>query len=78
MSYNLRHYVCLLCIIKFWLVIGLLSGCRSMEEYTADADERRKQPDKDFIDHFFAKLNFYKDVGVLKVKPDGMFDIFQM
>ena len=27
------------------------------------------------IDHFIAKLNFYKDVGVLKVKPDGMFDI---
>lgn len=71
MSYNLRHYVCLLCTIKLCLVIGLLSGCRSMEEYKADADNG-------LIEHFAAKLNFYKDVGVLKVKPDGMFDISQM
>ncbi len=71
MSYQLGHYVCLLCIIKFWLVTGLLSGSRGMEEYTADAD-------KGLIEHFAAKLNFYKDVGVLRVKPDGMFDISQM
>ena len=49
-----------------------------MEEYKADADESRKQPEKGLIDHFAAKLNFYKDVGVLKVRPDGMFDISQM
>ena len=71
MSYHLRHYVCLLCIVKFCPVTGLLSGSRSMEEYKADAD-------KGFIEHFVAKLNFYKDVGVLRVKPDGMFDISQM
>ena len=39
MSYNLRHYLCLLCIIKFCLVIGLLSGCRSTAGYKADADK---------------------------------------
>ena len=66
MSYQLRHYVCLLCIIKFRLFTGLLSGSRGMEEY------------KGLIEHFAAKLNFYKDVGVLKVQPDGMFDISQM
>lgn len=71
MSYNLRHYVCLLCTIKFCLVISLLSGSRGMEEYKADAD-------KGLIEHFAAKLNFYEDVGVLRVKPDGMFDISQM
>jgi len=38
-SYNLRHYLCLLCIIKFCLVIGLLSGCRSTAGYKADADK---------------------------------------
>jgi outer membrane protein TolC len=24
------------------------------------------------IDHAIAKLNFYRDLGVLQVKPDGM------
>jgi outer membrane protein TolC len=30
------------------------------------------------IDHFVAKLNFYKDVGILNIKPDGMFEISQI
>jgi outer membrane protein TolC len=30
------------------------------------------------IDHFVAKLNFYKDVGILNIKPDGMFELSQI
>ena len=30
------------------------------------------------IDHFVAKLNFYKDVGILSIKPDGMFEVSEI
>ena len=43
-----------------------------------EANESRIEPDKGLVDRFAAKLNFYKGIGVLKVKPDGMFDISQM